>query len=1285
MHTPKQPQLFNRFQAFGATLRQSAQDVAAKAAQQVNELNAKVVETAAAVSVSSTTGSASASTTQPLPSAQRSPSQPLVVAAADDETDVTPIVSNVTGEADSNLAVPASTNSNNTTAAAVEQKDLIELLQKMNHKVKTLTAIRHQLTEQVTTLTNEKQQIRTFLHHEILNETDEEVPSPGDTSSNHEPQTMLTQLQMAWRQQEEQHQASIQMLQKEFQKLQQELLLQQQKANDNDTDDKTNEDINRTAAQQQQATWETEKQDLIQKHEQMVLQLKQQLHDAIASNETTMSSQREMEERVKMEAAQELQSFKEKVAVARKAELQKVKTETATMAKKIMETKLTEQKQIYEEQIQQLQRQQSMTVTATHPNDDAIKVLEQQLLQIKVDHTQQMEQTTLDYTQQMELLQTKFDASVQELQTLQQQQQSNETTASTQLESLAQEITELKTLLHNKDLEISRHKEESLNIISTKLQEKENQLKEQFQKETEQIRMDFQQKWKEATVANQQAAAEQIQAAIDAVTQESNQKMEELQTKFQKVRQEQENTQQEQNESQRLLVQQAVNDATSRTQMEMEQLRQTQDATVQSLQTQLETRSQELDTARQQATESQVQIEQLKSSLSTLQQQLQDVASSKESTTTNDTATASDSSSRDILQQQQQQALEEIETMKRDMDQMAQTRDEALFKVIDLQNEIQQLKLTHEVAIQTLNEDYSARTVSKDVLVEMESVTNDLRSKLDKVQATAEEEKASMRKTMESHIDTLTEQFKEKLETVQTKAAEEVKALQKSVQERDGNLKQLIEKLTSLTATSTKLRDENVAMKNKLESEMSTQKELRGQLTSLKKQLDETVANSSATASSLLKQQESLEKDKLNLENQMKKLRMELQSKSNKVEELSGKLHALSDNLNAITKGQKAMDEKLEQASKQEAKLQASEMEVNDLREQINKLKLDITKYVTTIERLQAEKDTNERNYGQRTAIVGMLETQLSELNDKYSDVSVKFEATTYDLNQKLEIIQNDAERINMLEMELAEAKVAAKRTAESLLSAQKSNDAKVNKMIESLQKELQATKQQMVRKSTAAQQLLQQREGECAELRKTNQALQNEVDKGSYSDRRIFELAAKQSSRESYQVSEIEVRDSIIDRLKEALLERDGDLASAEKHAHEVERQIEELFRIRRREDVNIDYLKSIVVQYLSLPAGSTERAGLLPVLATLLQFDDGDYRIIEDGKNKVSWWGSSVVPKLINPPVTSNSTGSSNATNGARPTGSSTRPTFTGSAEVSITSNASVPVTTKRTSLQF
>jgi GRIP domain len=228
----------------------------------------------------------------------------------------------------------------------------------------------------------------------------------------------------------------------------------------------------------------------------------------------------------------------------------------------------------------------------------------------------------------------------------------------------------------------------------------------------------------------------------------------------------------------------------------------------------------------------------------------------------------------------------------------------------------------------------------------------------------------------------------------------------------------------------------------------------------------------------------------------------------------------------------------------------------------------------------------------------------------------------------------------------------------------------------------LHMTRQQMAKKSSAAQRLLQEREAECAELRKTNKALQQEVDKGSFSDRRIFELAAKQSNRESLQASEIEIRDKAIERMKVALLERDGDLAYFESHVHEVEGQVEELCKMRRREDVNVDYLKSVVVQYLSLPPGSSERARLLPVLATLLQFNDGDYKTIEEGKQKLSWWGS-VAPTFITAP--GDALGFAASAPSPVPAAAAA-PAAPSSAEVSVRKeSAAPPANGKRTSLQF
>lgn len=147
-----------------------------------------------------------------------------------------------------------------------------------------------------------------------------------------------------------------------------------------------------------------------------------------------------------------------------------------------------------------------------------------------------------------------------------------------------------------------------------------------------------------------------------------------------------------------------------------------------------------------------------------------------------------------------------------------------------------------------------------------------------------------------------------------------------------------------------------------------------------------------------------------------------------------------------------------------------------------------------------------------------------------------------------------------------------------------------------------------MAKKSSSAQKVLQEREKECAELRKINKTLQHEVDKGSLSDRRIFELAEKQSNRETAQATQFKMQ---IDHLRADLSERDGEFASVERHVQDVEAQLAEICRSRRREDVNPDYLKDVVVKYLALRSGAGERARLLPVLATLLQYNPDDYKV--------------------------------------------------------------------------
>merc|ERR1712216_1116524 len=340
------------------------------------------------------------------------------------------------------------------------------------------------------------------------------------------------------------------------------------------------------------------------------------------------------------------------------------------------------------------------------------------------------------------------------------------------------------------------------------------------------------------------------------------------------------------------------------------------------------------------------------------------------------------------------------------------------------------------------------------------------------------------------------------------------------------------------------------------------------------------------------------------MEAKFKNSKVALDQKANEVEELRGKLDALTQNLNVLTEDINDKDAALAEAQKQKVRLALTEKEVAELRQQINKLKLEHTKNSQLVSRLQSEKEASERTHGQRTAMFGMLESQLAEVNEKNYAINAKLKAALYDLSQKDEVVYANEEKLKKLQMSLTKTQQEKRAALDNLTRVEKGAAKKNSMQLENLQRDYQQLRQSSARKSAAAQKMIQEKESECISLRATNKKLQQEVDKGSLSDRKIFELAALQSNRDTTKSLEIEAQDRALRRLTNTLTERDGKLAAAEKRIVEVEAQVEELGRIQRREDVNMDYLKSIVVQFLSFAPGTSERNSLLPVIAPLLQF---------------------------------------------------------------------------------
>ena len=517
----------------------------------------------------------------------------------------------------------------------------------------------------------------------------------------------------------------------------------------------------------------------------------------------------------------------------------------------------------------------------------------------------------------------------------------------------------------------------------------------------------------------------------------------------------------------------------------------------------------------------------------------------------------------------------------------------------------------------------------KDILEKLKVKFNEkLKSAIAEQNAT----KAALQEKMTEHTDKLkvffegkVKKVKEELDTANTNFESQKKELQ--------------EKLFKLEEECVTLRKDNQSLQDKLKSQMDTEVGLMKQLEEAKNELSTASSNSEAAMSSLLAEQESIIASQNELKTEISLLREQLATKSNVIEEMTGKTTTLQENLNTLLIENESSKKKLDFANKQVAKLNASESELGNAREEINRLKLELSQNNSLLERMKAEQDSIEKKHGQRTAVVGMLEQQLQELNDVIAETKAKLGAAEYDLTQKdddLKAVKEELEQTqSALEESRKEMDVMRKKIGVSDSQAPASKELiQKAKLTESLQREVQSLHQQMAKKSSAAQKLLQQRESDCHELKARIKALQQELDKGSFSDRRIFELAAQQSSRESIASSEIEVRNQMVERLTHTLEVNDDNLALAELNAKLQAGQVEELCRIHRREDVNLDYLKATIVQYLSKPPGSSERAALLPVIATLLQFDDDDYKIIEAGKNKVSWFGS-VMPTFITAPA--------------------------------------------------
>eukprot|EP01041_Mallomonas_annulata_P001349 gene1349-2601_t len=388
-------------------------------------------------------------------------------------------------------------------------------------------------------------------------------------------------------------------------------------------------------------------------------------------------------------------------------------------------------------------------------------------------------------------------------------------------------------------------------------------------------------------------------------------------------------------------------------------------------------------------------------------------------------------------------------------------------------------------------------------------------------------------------------------------------------------LQETVSELTSLQQLTTQKEDALKASNDKVSHLQQRVTSLESALQKGKDKLRDFEKNSNA-ASFLKVEQEAL------LHSLRKELKIALESK----DELSRRVDALMEQCSASESTQYRLAEGLQR---------------------ISALELELDERTGLITRMRTEVQAAEKNHGIRTAMLAAAEAEIASL--------------TQQLQQKQLTEEDSSTRMTTLQLKKATERAAEDaRHFEVTLETLKAEHAAAN---DSLQKEF-------AKKSTAARNLLAEKDVELEALKKHVETLQAEIDSGAHNERRIFELAQQQANREASYGAHSDTRDIAFQQIQSALAARDLSLARLQ-HAHTVlSSEVTELRRVRKREGVNMDYLKNIVIQFMSFPTNSPERCSLVPVIAMLLQFSVDEVMAIEQSMKAPLPWSARPVKEV-------------------------------------------------------
>lgn len=220
------------------------------------------------------------------------------------------------------------------------------------------------------------------------------------------------------------------------------------------------------------------------------------------------------------------------------------------------------------------------------------------------------------------------------------------------------------------------------------------------------------------------------------------------------------------------------------------------------------------------------------------------------------------------------------------------------------------------------------------------------------------------------------------------------------------------------------------------------------------------------------------------------------------------------------------------------------------------------------------------------SAMAASQQKHVDELLAKEKEHSEEISRLKQELDEARQEASYFKDKSEKTERDLQITKEFAKKEIESLT-------AKHTQQLHDLKKEMVSMEIRLTEELEKKEEIIVQSTAKISEL-------EIEMSDGKSTERQMMKLAKQQAQREK----EMAANNQLITRLKAEIQEYERHRISANQLAVQLKEENAMLKAVARREGINIEYLRNVILKFMSFDISSVERSNLVQVIANLLEF---------------------------------------------------------------------------------